>query len=176
MGSRQSRVVQPEAPTKEEDGGFTVSVTPGLVSSLQKGSNSGGVGQGPAGRPEVVTTKEEAEEVAAAYRNGLKDAEANLRHHLVTQKEQWTQELLEREARLAEYISVAAADFKSRKFVPPSRPIACEEEAEQMVACYREKGGKEGGKEGGVVKGCNGLVDLYEKCARKVVQGLEVRQ
>jgi len=91
-------------------------------------------------------------------------------------QEQWTQELLEREARLAEYISVAAADFKSRKFVPPSRPIACEEEAEQMVACYREKGGKEGGKEGGVVKGCNGLVDLYEKCARKVVQGLEVRQ
>ena len=65
---------------------FTVSVTPGLVSSLQKGSSSGGVGQGPAGRPEVVTTKEEAEEVAAAYRKGLKDAESNLRHHLVTQK------------------------------------------------------------------------------------------
>ena len=76
-----------------------------------------------------------------------------------------------------EYISTAAADFKSRKFVPPSRPIACEDEAEQMVACYREKGGKEGGKEGGeVVQGCKGLVDLYEKCARKAVQGLEVRQ
>jgi len=46
-----------------------------------------------------------------------------------------------------------------------------------MVACYREKGGGEGGREGGVVvKECRGLVDIYEKCARKVVQGLEVGQ
>jgi len=92
-------------------------------------------------------------------------------------QEEWTKELLEKESRLSDYVATAAADFKARKFVPPSRPIACEDEGEQMVACYREKGGGEGGREGGVVvKECRGLVDIYEKCARKVVQGLEVGQ
>jgi hypothetical protein len=43
------------------------------------------------GTPEVVTTREEAEEMAAAYRKGIKDAEGKLRQHIVAQKEQWTQ-------------------------------------------------------------------------------------
>lgn len=43
------------------------------------------------GKPEVVTTREEAEEMASAYRKGIKDAEGKLRQHIVAQKEQWTQ-------------------------------------------------------------------------------------
>jgi len=86
LGRRNGLEAAPHFPPSLPLHRFTVSVTPGLVSSLQKGSSSGGVGQGPAGRPDVVTTKEEAEEVAAAYGKGLKDAESNLRHHLVTQK------------------------------------------------------------------------------------------
>lgn len=39
----------------------------------------------------MVTTREEAEEMAAAYRKGVKDAEGKLRQHIVAQKEQWTQ-------------------------------------------------------------------------------------
>jgi len=65
---------------------FTVSVAPGLISSLEEGSSAPRTGAGPTGSPEVVTTRQEAEEVEAAYRKGLKDAESNLRHHLVAQK------------------------------------------------------------------------------------------
>lgn len=39
----------------------------------------------------MVTTREEAEEMAAAYRKGIQDAEGQLRQHIVAQKEQWTQ-------------------------------------------------------------------------------------
>lgn len=39
----------------------------------------------------MVTTREEAEEMASAYRKGIKDAEGKLRQHIVAQKEQWTQ-------------------------------------------------------------------------------------
>ncbi|TFJ80442.1 hypothetical protein NSK_008183 [Nannochloropsis salina CCMP1776] len=172
MGSRQSRVVEAAPPGKEGEGGFTVSVAPGLISSLEEGPGAPRTGAGPTGSPEVVTTRQEAEEVEAAYRKGLKDAESNLRHHLVAQKEQWTKELLEREGRLSTHIATATSDFKARKFVPPARPVACEEEAEEMVACYRERK-REGGNQGGALS-CRSLVDVYEACAQQVVQGLEV--
>lgn len=29
------------------------------------------------------------------------------------------------------------AEFRAKKFTPPQRPVACEEEAAQLVACYR---------------------------------------
>lgn len=85
----------------------------------------------------MVTTREEAEEMAAAYRKGIKDAEGKLRQHIVAQKEQWTQELLDREARAAQFLEEKAADFKARKFSPPQRPVACEEEAARLASCYR---------------------------------------
>jgi hypothetical protein len=79
---------------------------------------------------------------------------------------------LEREGRLSTHIATATSDFKARKFVPPARPVACEEEAEEMVACYRERK-REGGNQGGALS-CRSLVDVYEACAQQVVQGLEV--
>ena len=44
-------------------------------------------------------TKREAEDVQAAYKKGFVDSQNQLRHHIVTQKEAWTKELLEREVR-----------------------------------------------------------------------------
>lgn len=39
----------------------------------------------------MVTTREEAGEMAAAYLKGAQDAEGQLRQHIVAQKAQWTQ-------------------------------------------------------------------------------------
>ena len=49
------------------------------------------------GSPEQVMTTREAEEVSAAYKKGRQDAENQLRHQLVRQKEIWAREQLERE-------------------------------------------------------------------------------
>lgn len=47
------------------------------------------------------------------------------------------QELLEREARTTAHLEEKVGEFRAKKFAPPQRPVACEEEAAQLVACYR---------------------------------------
>lgn len=165
-------VPPPPFHTHTQNHSFTVSVSPGLVQSLQA-SNNQPAGQGPPGRPEVVNTKEEAAEINAAYQKGIKDAQDQLRHHLVTQKEAFTHDTLTKEAKITSYLHEQIDEFRAKKFAPPQRPVACEEEAEKLVACYREKK-KVGGQDSGALLGCVGLVDVYENCARRAIQGLDV--
>lgn len=60
--------------------------------------------------------------------------------HLQTHQQR-PQDLLEREAAVAAHLEEKVAEFRAKKFTPPQRPVACEEEAAQLLACYRWVGG-----------------------------------
>ncbi len=124
------------------------------------------------------------------------------------------------------HLEEKVAEFRAKKFSPPQRPVACEEEAAKLVHCYwcvracvrAWVGGVVGGRAGGPglrlfhpddvwsriaihihtaippdwlpgqhdrekkeagegadgPLACRSLVDIYEECARKVVQAIDV--